>query len=327
MNFANNQGRFLFAAFFICIFFSLTATAQEKNPADSKAAEINGVVITKEQFDKELNIHLDRVARQGRQVSDEQVAALKNDILDGLIEREVLYQESQKAGIKIDDQKVDDQLAAIKKRFPSEAEYKTALGKMNLTEDEVKMQITRGLAIRTLIERQIASKIIITDAETKAYYDGNPQMFKQPAQVKASHILIKVDAGADDAKKTEARQKIETVQQKIKAGAYFAELAKEYSEGPSNTRGGDLGFFRRGQMVKPFEDAAFAMKVNEVSEIVETRFGYHLIKVYEIKPDQTLAYADVKDKLSQRMKQEKIEKDATQYIGQLKKDAKIEKYL
>ena len=327
MEFANNKRRFQFAAFFICVFIALTAFAQEKKTSDSMAAEINGVVITKAQFDKELNIHLDRVARQGRQVSGEQLAALKNDILDGLIEREVLYQESQKVGIKIDDQQVDEQLAAIKKRFPSEAEYKTALDKMNLTEDEVKNQISRGLAIRALIEQQIANKIVITDAETKAYYDGNPQMFKQPAQVKASHILIKVDAGADEAKKAEARKKIETVQQKIKDGGDFAELAKEYSEGPSNTRGGDLGFFRRGQMVKPFEDAAFAMKANDVSEIVETRFGYHIIKVYEIKPDQTLAYADVKDKLSQRMKQEKIEKDATEYIGQLKKDAKIEKYL
>ena len=327
MNFANSKRSLQFAAFIICIFMSLTALAQESKPADSKAAEINGVVITKGQFDKELNIHLNRVAKQGRQVSDDQLAALKNDILEGLIEREVLYQESQKAGIKINDEKIDEQLAGIRKRFPSEAEYKTALDKMNLTEDEVKMQISRGLAIRALIEQQISSKIVVTDAQTKAYYDSNPQMFKQPMQVKASHILIKVDAGADEAKKTEARKKIETVQEKVKAGGDFAELAKEFSEGPSNTRGGDLGFFRRGQMVKPFEDAAFTMKANEVSDIIETRFGYHLIKVYEIKPEQNLAYADVKDKLNQRMKQEQVEKDANQYISQLKKDAKIEKYL
>jgi peptidyl-prolyl cis-trans isomerase C len=327
MNFANSKRRVQLTAFFICIFISLTAIAQEKKPADSKAAEINGVVITKEQFDKELNIHLDRVARQGRQMPDEQLANLKNDILEGLIEREVLYQESQKAGIKINGQKIDEQLADIRKRFPSEAEYKTALGKMNLTEDEVKMQISRGLAIRALIEQQVSSKIVITDAQTKAYYDGNPQMFKQPAQVKASHILIKVDAGADEAIKAEARKKIETVQEKVKAGGDFAELAKEFSEGPSNTRGGDLGFFRRGQMVKPFEDAAFTMKANEVSDIIETRFGYHLIKVYGIKPEQSLAYADVKDKLKQRMKQEQVEKDANLYISQLKKNAKIEKYL
>jgi peptidyl-prolyl cis-trans isomerase C len=327
MNFANNKRRFQLAAFFICIFISLPAIAQEKKPADSKAAEINGVVITKEQFDKELNIHMDRVASQGRQVPDDQLSALKNDILEGLIEREVLYQESQKAGIKVKDQTIDEQLAAVKKRFPSEAEYKTALGKMNLTEDEVKMQISRGLATRKLIEQQVTNKIVITDVETQAYYEGNPQMFKQPGQVKASHILIKVEAGADDTQKAEARKKIETVQQKIKAGGDFTELAKEYSEGPSNTRGGDLGFFRRGQMVKPFEDAAFTMKANDVSDIIETRFGYHIIKVYGIKPEQTQPYADVKDQLNQRIKQEKIEKKANLYISQLKKDAKIEKYL
>jgi peptidyl-prolyl cis-trans isomerase C len=92
-------------------------------------------------------------------------------------------------------------LAGIKKRFPNETEYKNALSKMNLSEDEVKVQIKRGLSIRELIDQQITSKVVITDEESKAYYDKNPQMFKQPEQIKASHILIKVDAKADEAKK------------------------------------------------------------------------------------------------------------------------------
>jgi peptidyl-prolyl cis-trans isomerase C len=322
MNILKNNTWIRFAALFICIFMASTAAAE-----DQKAAKINGVVITQQQFEKEMNIHLDRVLKQGRQLSEDQKAALKKDILEGLIERELLYQESQKAGIKVEDKMVEDQLDAIKKRFPSETEFKLALGKMGLTENEVKDQIARGLAIRQLIEQQISSKIVITDVETKAYYDGNPQMFKQAEQVKASHILIKVDSGATEGQKAEARKKIDTVQQKIKNGGDFAELAKEYSEGPSKTRGGDLGYFRRGQMVKPFEDAVFTMKTNEVSGIVETRFGYHIIKVYDKKPEKTLAYADVKDKLNQRMKQEKAEKDASLYINQLKKDANIEKYI
>ncbi|MCP4629943.1 MAG: peptidylprolyl isomerase [bacterium] len=322
MNFLNSKRYIQFAAFFICIFIAFTAVAEEQ-----KAAEINGVVITQAQFDKELNIHLDRVLKQGQQISEDQKAGLKKEILEGLIERELLYQESQKVGIKVDDQMIDEQLAAIKKRFPGEAEFKIALGKMNLTEDKVKMQIARGLAIRQLIEQQVTSKIVITDVETKAYYDGNPQMFKQPEQVKASHILIKVDPGATEVQKAEARKKIDAVQQKIKDVGDFAELAKEYSEGPSNTRGGDLGFFRRGQMVKPFDDTVFDMKTNEISDIVETRFGYHIIKVYDKKPEETLAYAEVKEKLNQRMKQEKVEKDANLYVNQLKKEANIEKYI
>lgn len=327
MKFATSKKSLCIAAIFICLLISLPVLAEEKKPADAKVAEVNGVVISREQFDKEFEIHLERISRQGRQMTDDQLATLKKDVLEGLIERELLFQESQKAGIKIQDQKVDEQLAAIKKRFPSEAEFNSALSKMNLTEAEVKAQIARGLAIRDLIDQQITSKMEITDEESKAFYDANMQLFKQPEQVKASHILIKVDAGATDAQKAEARKKIDAVQQKLKDGGDFADLAKEYSEGPSNTRGGDLGYFKRGQMVKPFDDAVFAMQPDEVSGIVETRFGYHIIKVYDKKPEQTLSYADVKDQLIERLKQEKIEKEATKYIDQLKKDAKIEKYL
>ncbi len=327
MKFVNTKMLCQFAAVFTLILIFMPAMAQEKQPSGKNAAMVNGVAISMEQYNKELNVQLARGSQQGKQMSDDQLAALKNSILDSLIEREVLYQQSQKSGIQVSDQKVDDQLAGIKKRFPNETEYKNALSKMNLSEDEVKAQIKRGLSIKELIDQQITSKVVITDEESKAYYDKNPQMFKQPEQIKASHILIKVDAKADEAQKAEARKKIEEVQKKLKDGGDFAALAKEYSEGPSSAKGGDLGYFRRGQMVKPFEEAALALKPNEVSDIVETRFGYHLIIVYDIKPAQTLAYADVKDKINQRMKQEKVEKEAVQYVDKLKKDAKLEKFL
>jgi peptidyl-prolyl cis-trans isomerase C len=327
MNFASAKKLCQFAAVVALTLVFLPAMADETKPSEENAALVNGVAISMDQYTKELNIQLDRIARQGQQVSDDQMAMLKNSILEGLIEREVLYQQSQKVGIQITDQKVDDQLAGIKKRFPNEDEYKNALTKMNLSEDEVKAQIQRGLAIRELIDQQITSKIEVTEEESKAYYAGNQQLFKQPEQIKASHILIKVDAKADETKKNEARQKIEEVQQKLKDGGDFAELAKEYSEGPSGPKGGDLGYFRRGQMVKPFEDAALALKPNEVSDIVETRFGYHIIKVYDNKPEKVMTYEEVKDRIMQRMKQQKIEKDATQYVDKLKKDAKLEKFI
>jgi peptidyl-prolyl cis-trans isomerase C len=327
MKFANCRKLYQIAAILILMLLSLPAMAADPKPAGGKVAVINGVVITQAHFDKELKVHLERVSRQGQQISEEQRAALKKDVLDGLIEREILYQESQKAGIKIDDQKVDDQMAGIKKRFPNEEEFKKAMASMGLTEEEVRTQIRRGLAIRGLIDQKVANSIVITDEETKAYYDENPQFFKQPEQVKASHILIKVEPTADDAAKAAARKKIEDIRKKLTDGSDFAELAKEYSEGPSAPKGGDLGYFRRGQMVKAFEDTAFSMKINEVSGLVETRFGYHLIKVYDKKPEQTIAYAEVKDRIAQRLKQEKIQKAAKAYVENLKKDAKIEKML
>ena len=327
MMYANGKKIYQITAILVLMMLCIPVTAAEKKPAGEQMAVVNGVVITRAEYDKELGVHLQRVSRQGQQLSDEQMKALEKDILEGLIEREVLFQESQKAGIKVSDQKVDEQLAGIKKRFPSEEEFNRALAGMNLTEAEVRSQIKRGLAIRELIDQNVANKVVITDEETSAYYKANPQLFKEPEQVKASHILIKVEPAADDAAKTAARKKITDIQQKLKSGGDFAELAKENSEGPSAARGGDLGYFKRGQMVKPFEDAAFSMKTNEVSGLIETRFGYHLIKVYDKKPEQTLSYEDVKDKIAQRLKQEQIEKAATLYVDNLKKGAKVEKSL
>jgi peptidyl-prolyl cis-trans isomerase C len=327
MKSANCKKIYQITVILVLVMFFIPAMAADKKPAGEKVAVVNGVVITRAQFEKELTVHVQRVSRQGQQVSDEQMVALKKDILEGLIEREVLYQESQRAGIKISDQKVNDQLAGIKKRFPSEEEFEKALLSMNLTEAEVRSQIQRGLAIRELIDQKVANKVVITDEATNAFYTANPKLFKQPEQVKASHILIKVEPTADDATKAAARKKITDIQQKLKDGGDFAELAKEYSEGPSGPRGGDLGYFKRGQMVKPFDDAVFSMQTNEVSDLIETRFGYHLIKVYDKKPEQTLPYAEVKDKIAQRLKQEQIEKDATLYVDNLKKGAKVEKSL
>jgi peptidyl-prolyl cis-trans isomerase C len=324
MKFANRRRPYQTTAILVIVLFFLPAMAADEKPSGENVAVVNGVVITRAQYDQELDVHLQRISRQGQQNSDDQMAALKKDILEGLIEREVLYQETRKAGIKVPDQKLNEQLAGIKKRFANEEEFTKSLAGMGLTEEDVRVQIQRGLAIRDLIDQEVANKVVIADKETKAYYTGNLQLFNQPEQVKASHILLKVEPTADDAKKAEAGKKIEEIQQKLKTGSDFAELAKEYSEGPSSVRGGDLGYFQRGQMVKPFEDAAFSMQVQEVSGRVETRFGYHLIKVDDKKPAQTLAYEDVKAKIAQRLKQQKVEKDATQYVENLRHNAKVE---
>jgi peptidyl-prolyl cis-trans isomerase C len=201
------------------------------------------------------------------------------------------------------------------------------LSTMKISENEIKDQIKRKLAINTLIDTKIAQKIVVTDEESKAFYDANQNLFKQPEQVRAGQILIKVEPGADEQKKTEAMKKIKEVQTKLKGGQDFAALAKAYSEDEqSSSDGGDLGYFTRGQMAKPIEDAAFKMQPNEVSEIIKTQFGYHLVKVYDKKPEKILAYGEIKDLLAEHMRKEKTEKETAKYIAELMKDAKIEKY-
>jgi peptidyl-prolyl cis-trans isomerase C len=300
--------------------------ADKKAPGDMVAV-VNGAIITQGEFDRVLDYELRRSAQSGQQIPDAQMPKIENSVLDSLIVGELLFQESKKKGIQVKPETVTEQLATVKQRFPSEAEFKKALEENKLTESKIEADIKRDIAIQQLIDKEVDQKVQITDEESKTFYDTNPQLFQQPERVKASHILIKVDEGATEEKKAEARKKIQEVQQKVQKGEDFAELAKTYSEGPSAPKGGDLGLFGRGQMVKPFEDVAFRLKPNETSDIVETKFGYHLIKVVEKQPSKKVAYTDVKERIDKHLKDQKLRTERQLYFDKLKKDAKIEKFL
>ena len=306
---------------------STFALAADQKAPDEKVAVVNGVIIRQDEFDRELDFFVRRAAPDGQQIPDFQLAKIKNDVLESLIDREVLFQESKKKGIEVKADAISDQLKGIKQKYPDEAQFAKLLKEMGLTESDVESQIKRGMAIQQLINTEVAEKVKISDEESKEYYDNHPEFFKKPEQVRASHILIKVDENASEAQKTEARKKIKEVQQKLQKGEDFETLAKTYSEGPSGPGGGNLGYFRRGQMVKPFEDAAFSLKSGETSDIVETRFGYHLIKVFDKQPEKTMTYAEIKDQLNEHLKKQKLETEVDVYIDNLREGAKIEKFL
>lgn len=327
MNFSQMRPAIKITMVLTLILVSALAWAAEQKATGDKVAAVNGVIISKNAYDRELDFFVKRAAPKGQQLPDAQMAQMKNQVLESLIDRELLFQESKKEGIQIKSEAVSDQFQKIQQRYPDKEEFKKLLSDMGLTELDVKKQIERGMAIQELIDKEVAQKITVSDEETKSFYDKNPQLFQQPEQVKARHILIKVAADAPEEQKAEARKKIEAVQQKVKKGEDFATLAKTYSEGPSGPRGGDLGYFRRGQMVKPFEEAAFSLEPNETSEIVETRFGYHLIKVDDKKPAKKMTYAEIKDRLNDHLKKQKADSETDAYIESLRKSAKIEKFL
>lgn len=306
---------------------ALPGFATEKTASKNKVAIVNGSVITHAELDREVNLVLQRFANMGRPMGGVQLITIKNQVLESLISRELLYQESQKKGVKVNKEKLETEYEGLKKRFPSEEEFKSRLSSLKISEADVKTQIERGLVIQEFVDGEISGKVVVPEKDVKAYYDTHPDSFKQPEQVRASHILIKVDPQADESKKAAARKKLEEIRRRLLKGEDFVALAREFSEGPTNVKGGDLGYFRRGQMVKPFEDTAFALKVGELSEVVETRFGFHLIKVTAKKPETTIAYVDIKERLQKYLKDEKVQQEVTVYIEELKTKAKVEKFL
>ncbi len=177
------------------------------------------------------------------------------------------------------------------------------------------------------LKREIAQKVTVSDDELKSYYESHKDEFKTQDMVKARHILVRVDNSASDDEKKKAKEKTELYLKKIKDGEDFAKLASDFSDDPgSKAKGGDLGFFPRGRMVKPFDDAAFSLKPGETSGIVETQFGFHIIKVEDRKDSSVESFDVVKERLKQKLSQDRTRKELTDFIDKAMKDSKTEIY-
>lgn len=316
----------LAALVFSLIIVSWPVSAEDK-PASDNVAVVNGDVITRADFDRAVDFGKRQAMQQGKPLNAEQEAALEKSTLDKLIGIQLLYQASKKEGNTVDQSQVDEKFAEFKKRFPNDEAFKKAMEQWHVTEDQMKTELRKGMITEALVVKNFVDKTTVPEEEIKAYYDSHPQFFKQPEKVRASHILVKVKTDATEAEKAKAMEKIKGIQELLKKGDDFAEVAKTSSEGPSASKGGDLGYFGRGQMVKPFEDTAFSMEPGKVSDVVTTQFGYHLIKVVDKKPESTVPFDTVKPRIEQYLKQEEVQKKLKAYIDRLRKDAKVEIFL
>ncbi len=291
---------------------------------NAKVALVNGKPVLRSELDKILK---NMKGPQGGNAGEEPTKEMTASALDHAITLEVLKQECIKQHIEVTDGEVDERIGQIRKNFPGDKEFDAMLAKINMTQASLKENLKTDMTIRKLIDKEVADKVTISDAEVKDYYDKNLDKFKHPEQVRASHILVKVGPEDKDEQKAEARKRIEDIQKKLQAGGNFEALAKENSDCPSKVKGGDLGYFDREAMVKPFSDAAFALKPGETSGIVETQFGYHIIRMTDKKAEGTQSFDEVKEDISRFLKQSRVQNDVKVYIENLKKNAKIEKLI
>jgi peptidyl-prolyl cis-trans isomerase C len=311
----------------IPFFVTLSVSFAEKKPAQDKVATVNGNTIAKKELDRQVAMILRELANKGNPVDESKIGDVKKDVLEGLINRELLIQQGKKKGIKIQEKAVNDRLQSVKGRFPNEEEYKNALIKNKTDEKTLKTDIEKELMIEEFLSKEIMQKVNVSPEEVKTYYDSHPESFKRPEQVRASHILLKIDPKADQAQKAKIKKDLVNIHKKLKKGEDFAALAKQYSQCPSNEKGGDIGFFGKGQTAKAFEETAFSLKPNEMSGVIETEFGYHIVKVTEKKPESTASLDETKDGILNHLKEVKIRNDITKYVEEVKKKAKIERFL
>ena len=308
---------------------SSPAATKSPSTATAKVATVNGTTISQEKFDTALSYQKEIYTLNGVTISDDQLPELKYQLLESLIGNELLFQDSQKNGITVDEKEINESYETQKKKakFTTDAEFEAALKQSNKTLASFKAEIKQGLAINHLIEKKFSNSTAVSDSEAKKYYDAYPSYFEQTAKVRASHIVILVGSDADQAKKDDARKKIEQVKTRLKAGEDFAAVAKDVSDDTgTKADGGDLGYFSKGQMKQAIEDAAFALKKGETSDIVTTDVGYHVIKVTDKTDAKKLTFEEAKNDIITNLKSTKVNSAVNKYITVLRNKATVVTY-
>ncbi len=309
-------------------------TAVTEMEPNSIAVTVNGINITEGEIDKMLEPQLAAMAERAQnrppEFMEQMKKMLRRQAVEQMVTEQLLEEKVKKANIVVTDEEVISQIkkiASMQKPPVSLEDFKEKMEGLGQSFDQVKQQVRKALTFQKVMEVQLADKVNVTVEDANQYYEQSRRRYEVDEQVKASHILIKPDTTDPNTDpnqaKAIARAKAEDLLKQVKEGADFAELAKANSDCPSSENGGDLGFFGRGQMVPPFDNAAFELETGQVSGIVETEFGYHIIKVTGHKDASIRTFEQVKDEIIQQLTQRKQRELAGQFIESLKAEADI----
>ncbi len=323
-------------------------TAGTEEAKSNVVVKVNGETITEDQVEKNI---MRILSQQQTQLQPEQMEQFKKfyrtQIIEMLVNNELMIQMAKKENVKVTDKDymeiLDEQLEQFRSMQGwSEEELvenlKSAPGFTNM-EDFKKQQVenikkddgARAAILQgKLLERKFPEKLKVTETAIEEHYEKNKEsQFTQNAQVRASHILCSILDEQRQPKSEEeqkaAFEKCEKIKQDLaKPDVDFAEVAKDHSDCPSSSNGGDLNFFAKDRMVPEFSEAAFNMEVGEVSDIVKTQFGYHIIKVTDKKDGKVIPFKEAHDMIKMQLHNENLAKAREEYLDEVKKDAEIE---
>jgi peptidyl-prolyl cis-trans isomerase C len=241
------------------------------------------------------------------------------------VEQWLLYKEAESSGCKVTEDDLEEKLTEIREGMGGAPGLLGFLEARQVTVAEFRENLRRDLCIRRFIEDHFTSELEITDADVETFYEQNREAFGPKQEVHARHVLITPEEPGDEKAKEEARKEAQEVLDQARAGEDFGELARTHSDGPSAPRGGDLGWFGRGQMVPPFEEAAFGLEPGEVAGPVETRFGYHVIKLEDRRSTEGRTLDEVREDIRRHLGQQRLTILIRDHVKALREQADIER--
>jgi peptidyl-prolyl cis-trans isomerase C len=287
-------------------------------------ARVNGKDIPRSEFENAVR----NVESQNGPVPPNRRDEFYRALLDDLIGYRLLEQECSAQKMAIADTDVEARIKQIRQQFPDEATFQKALADRQTTLDRLRSETRNQLMVDRFIEAQVNAKISVPPQQVTDFYNQNPDKFVQPETMRARHILVRLPDKPDDAAKKKARIEAEAILKQLKAGADFAKLAKEKSQDPGSAQnGGELPAFPKGQMIPAFEQAAFALKPGQMSGVVETQFGFHIIKVLERHPEGKVPFEQVRTQISDYLTNQQRQQKIGALIDQLKAKAKVQIFI
>jgi peptidyl-prolyl cis-trans isomerase C len=306
-----------------------SAVSEKKADAAGVVVDVDGVKMTKAQLNTELQ---KRLAMLKGQIPADQLEQAKADIRKGLVDefviRTLLIGEVAAKKVTATEKEISEVMEEMmKSQLPPGETMDEFMKKNKIAAARLREEIGINVKINKLFEKELGGKIKITDKETADFYETNKDKFTKPETVHARHILVSRVPEDTEKNLTDKKAKVEDLRKKLLGGADFAKLAAENSDCPSKQAGGDLGPFARGQMVKPFEDAAFSQEKNAIGPVVETDFGFHIIQVLDRQASQIQKLdADTKKRISAFLEGQKRKAAFDAKVKQLKGAANIVVY-
>ena len=297
---------------------------------DPVIAKGNGFEIKQSELDEVVLGIKSAAAAHGETIPPEQMMTIEANMLNRLIQIQILLQKSTDADKADGKAKADLQVSNLLARAGSQEKFDLQLKSVGMTSTELRAKVTQEATATATLTRALG--ITVTDADAKQFYNDTNHTadFEQPEMVHVRHILLltmdpTTRAPLPDDQKAAKKKQIDDILKRVQAGEDFAALAKQYSEDKNSAiNGGELPPFGHGEMVPQFEAAAFSMKTNTISDVVTTDYGYHIIKLLDKTPAQTVPYATVSDKIKDFLMQQQVQKLAPAYLDNLKKGADVE---
>lgn len=302
----------------------------------ARAALVDGVVAT---VDNEAILHSDLVEEAGpllaslrrnaaseeqfRQEADKAI----REALDQAIERKLLYRQAQLAGMSVTDEQVEDRLNMIRKEYGSDAQFQEMTqeaGAMTEFRERLRQQVM-ALSMARSKQTQFEKEAVVSESELRQYFQDHMDQFANQERVKVSRIFL--TAGTDPAERQKARAQLEALKDELALGADFAQLAREHSQGPDAANGGEVGWVIRGDLVPELESAAFSLEQGQVSDVIETEFGFSIVKVEEKAAAGTPEYDQVRTQIEPELRKQYAQERYKKWVEELRKRSRVTVYL